>query len=155
MNKIDIGLIQEDGTTAYVTTGSSGYASYITPIAPNYSLYYGLTVKVGSGTTEPTIDDYCMTSNETSNFTQYTVTSSTSVENASVVISFAVSGVNNTGSAITISEIGIYKSFLYKSANDTSNVFYQPTMLVHNLLDDIITVQPGSSFQFLYKWTES
>lgn len=142
----------KDTTNTAITLNISGgsYASDVFPHLINYSLGNGFSVKLGEGVTDPEAEDYTMEADITSYLVSYNCNHTMGVTDTgqkSVVIT--VTGINNNSNAITISELGIFKSF-YDYQGSTKNA-----MMVHELLDAPITLNYGQSFSLTFEWIES
>ena len=103
----------------------------------------------GTGTIQPT--DYALFDDVTSSFSdvQLSVASDATDEGYSSI--YTVSGQNNTEAAITISEVGICKTFWI---SDQQPMYNQPAMFVKMLLENPITVPAGGTFQLNVQWLE-
>ena len=141
----DLGMKDPSGNKALVLTNSpqSDYYKLIT----NWALKYGLSVKVGTGTTAPTAADYNMESDATGSFTNYTYTYTTGTEDGYMTTVFTVTGVNSTANPITITEIGLFKEAY--TNNDHKSI-----MLVRELLETPKVVAAGEMFTLIITWAE-
>jgi len=147
---VTTGIKDTTNTAITLKVSGGGYASDVFPHLINYSLGSGFSVKLGEGITDPEAEDYTMETDITSYLISYNYNYTMGVTDTghkSVVIT--VTGVNNNSSAITISELGIFKSF-YDYQGNTKNA-----MMVHELLDAPITLNYGQSFSLTFEWIES
>ena len=106
-----------------------------------------LKMYVGTGTTPPTAEDYCLESPFTPS--NYNYTFDTRYENGRLITDGIATGVNDTNSAITISEVGISRMGLLNS--NSSNV---EVLFVRHILDNPITVPSGESFRVTIEWID-
>lgn len=102
--------------------------------------------KVGTGTTAPTIDDYCM-ENENTDLQQLSlyIRPNYTDDNSDIpyiadIITITATYKNNTSNNITISELG----FGVNSNYDNNNKY----LLCHEVLDEPVTIEPGKVYTF-------
>ena len=119
----------------------------------DFCMKKNLFLELGSSidtTIDPT--QYVLNNRIDTSFTNYTCTYTTTVsENNKIKTIFTVGGVNNTSSAITITQVAIIKA-LFDYDRDNNTTYY--TVLAINNLDDPITVPVGQGFSMVYEWTE-
>ena len=137
--------------TSTQTQNSISYGSYSGrgPEAQNanFCLLKDLTALVGSGSTSPAYDDYCLSTDKTSSFS----TTSTVVSfatNASGKLEMVVTwvGTNSSANSITISEFGLKKT-IYRSPMEvveTGDIGAMEVLIAHELLDTPVVVPAGS-----------
>lgn len=124
-----------------------------------WNIFKGLFLRVGSGTSTPTLDDYWMIDNNTDvdvtdAFINYTSSCIVTCEDGKSIARFVASGNNPTESAITITELSICKQVMVNYGLGYSN--YCPyIMFVHETLSSPITVQPREGFHLPFDWTAS
>lgn len=147
-NTVNIGVKSIGGETSNNMGISTVFAN---EAATNWDLS-NLTSYIGDGTTEPTAMDWWMESNKTNSFTNINRTTNISSDAGVWKLVHTISGVNNSASPITISEIGITKK-LYCSGYPY-NVFVE-FMFVHALLEQPIVVSAGKGFTLTFEWVES
>lgn len=131
---------------------SGGYASTTTPFSNMKTLTisssYGEGVRIGSGVTPATPDDYkleTLISDNCSVSTPSTVLASVDADGVSVSATYAV---KNTGStAFSVSEIGLF-SGLYTVINNNGQK--KTCMVDRTVLEKPITINPGESKQITY-----
>lgn len=101
-----------------------------------------LRIYVGSGTTEPTLDDYNL-ENIDSRLSLVTKSGTNTSENASYeqnyIASFSATFMNKTEDDITISEIGLIGE---------SSSYQKKAMIARDLLDEPRTIHPGKTYTF-------
>ena len=135
----------------------SSSASSIGPIlARMWSERYDLSFVVGTGNTEPTANDYCLENDVTANISSYSTSVNVTFEDGKFRTIATISGVNNTESDITISEVGVTKKYFY-TTNGTSvsdNTFYN-VLLIRHVLETPKVVPSGSGFTVTFQWDES
>lgn len=147
-----------DGTTRYLklkgTTGNAGIgmAPWIVPtvVVLNSS---GYGIRLGTGTTAPTENDYSLESVITSGLSASINNSSIRNSSGNIETIFAVTVTNTSASNITIGEIGYYGvQPMYDSEGSSSssnhNVMYDRT-----LLNAPVTISAGDSATINYRVT--
>ena len=105
----------------------------------------GLIVAVGTGSTEPTADDYTLES--LVSHTDMPVSSSTLGITASGTKQYTYILNNATDTAITVTELGLY----LRSPAITTGLTRLCCLLGRELLDTPVTVQPGQTATFTYE----
>ena len=105
----------------------------------------GLIVAVGTGSTEPTVDDYTLDSLVT--YTDMPVSSATVGVTASGTKQFTYVLNNATDAAITVTELGLY----LRSSAMTTGLTKLCCLLGRELLNTPVTVQPGQTATFTYE----
>lgn len=123
----------------------------IIPIIYNFTLRNNLSIRVGSGTNAESADDYNLGDDKTAQISNYTNTINVSFTDNSLKAVISVSGVNNSETPITISEVGIVKTLGtgYNSSLETDNV-----LIARKLLTTPLTVGAGNSFSLTFEWIE-
>lgn len=111
----------------------------------------GISARVGKGDAAVTVNDYSLDDDCTASFDNYSVTHNLGIDNALTDV-FTISGDNNTGSEITLTEVGITKT--YSGQNEVSDSSTQEVMFARLLLSTPVTVPAGGSFQLSVKWEE-
>lgn len=117
-----------------------------------------LDVIVGSGDTDPTPADYDLDTDITSNITNYATSANISADANGLHTVITVSGQNNTGSSITIAEIGVIKrvrSQIYHRSDDPMPDPDEKCLFVRHVLDSPKTVPNGEGFNLTFEWTEA
>ena len=125
---------------------SSSYAE------TNWSVRYGISLHIGTGTTDPLSNDYCLESDITSSMFNVQQTVNSIYSDGQFRTALTISGNNNTGSSITISEIGVVKSmykFVAPSSYGATNI-----LLSHDLLENQLIVPNGRGFLIVYDWDQ-
>ncbi len=147
---VDIGLKDLSGNTAgfpYQVNGSN--TSYI---FPNWIALYNASAKVGTGTAQPDADDYDIDIDCTSSFSNFTVTVNANAGDGELTTVATISGINTSGSDVTISEVLIYRELYNPTIPMPSN---QPKIaIVHEKLSSPIAVPNGSGFSLILSWKE-
>lgn len=147
--KINVGVKGLDGTTVQIQLARGdvqfnyyGGDAYI-------GARSGLGLRIGTGTTDPVITDYCLTTDVTSSFSSTSVSSITGADGASIKTVLTFTGVNTSGADITLTEYGIIKAVPSSSAGSTT-----PVLWMHELFSEPIVVPAGSSITIPIEWTE-
>lgn len=146
---LDGGYVKPDGTVSNVHPGysSSILSSMYDLIIADIPTSTPVGVRIGSGVTPATADDYTLESVIASNMS-VTKPSKVSVtrENDFVAV-YATYSVTNIGSTpIDISEIGLFSDGYY--ANSSSS--HTPILMDRTVLESPITVNPGESKPLTY-----
>lgn len=140
----DIGVKNTSGNTALINFIQNNNSS------KNWSMRMGLSVKLGSGTTEVTPNDYYLdTAIADGNFTNLALTASSSGGSGKIETVFTITGINASNSTLNITEIAIIKNLYY--SNGSSN----PVMIMRGLLSEPLSVPAGEGFTINYKWDEA
>lgn len=119
-------------------------SAYLFGVSPNLlgQFMESLRIYVGSGTTEPTLDDYNL-ENIDSRLSLVTKSGTNTSENASYeqnyIASFSATFMNETEDDITISEIGLIGE---------SSSYQKKAMIARDLLDEPRTIHPGKTYTF-------
>lgn len=122
-------------------------------ITENRSLRYNLYSKVGSSDSAPTALDTDLNADITSSFDNYTTEIRVNSSGDQMVTTIEFGGDNNTGSEITIRELGIYKNVHFSVPNGDSEYIYH-FMFVHHVLEEPIVVPVGQGFTKVFEWRE-
>lgn len=96
-------------------------------------------VHIGTGTTLPTVDDYCLSGDRITTFTNSNAITTEANDNA-FVITTLYTITNTADTAITIGEIGV---FGYTGNNNA-------VLLEHTVLESPITIEAGGVGQVTY-----
>ena len=147
---VDIGLKNISGTSVFVLKASNGSISSEEDINRIYLVRKNLIPVIGSGTTEPEATDYALESPLT--VAKYSYTSNTQAENGVLKTLFTITGVNDTNSPITISEIGITK--VLRTNQSYSDYTANTVMFIRELLETPYTVAAGAGFTLTYSFDE-
>lgn len=147
---IDLGLVKINGDKSENILYSNGYR-YQSFIQYNTKIrqFNGVRVGIGTGQIQPS--DYCLFNDITSGIgnLEFEVIHSTLDNKFSSIIN--ISGINNTGSEIIITELGITKTFII----DTDGTQGAPIMLAKLLLNRPVTVPANGAFAFTIEWDEA
>lgn len=143
-----------NGSEIGVTVGwLTQFPAVLPTMCQNWNPRANLSAVFGSGTTEPSATDYRLASDTTANFSNINVTTNTSADGASISTVVTISATNTSGSAITITEVGITKSI--ESANNGNEPVPTNSLMVRHLLDTPKTVANNESFTLTLEWLES
>lgn len=121
-------------------------------LSTNYTIRKGLKVFVGSGTTEPTTNDYALENDVTNSFSNVVTTCNTSTEESKITTVVTISGTNTTENAITIAEIGVGKDIAYDW--NGANLRTQEVLFIRHVLDTPKVVESGEGFMQTFAWDE-
>lgn len=150
----DIGLKDMDGSTLLInphTTDSGGNSA---DVVANWNPRAKLSAVIGNGAQEPTASDFALDSDVTDDMSNYNVTVNTSASNGEISTVITVTGMNNTGDAITIREVGIVKEITTTVWSNYSHV-KKDLLIVKHLLETPKTVAAGEGFTLTLEWLES
>lgn len=149
----EYGVKYENGNPWYRYVKMSGGNSYLNTARLDFCMKKNLFLELGNSidtTINPT--QYVINNRIDNSFTNYNCSYTTTVsDNNKIKTIFTVGGVNNTSSAITITQVAIIKG-LFDYHEDNNTTYY--TALAINNLDDPITVPAGQGFSLVYEWTE-
>lgn len=144
---IDTAIKDLNGTTQQLFVHAASSAQHLTAINRNLTFRGDLVVLLGKGTTEVTVDDYCLADDITDTISnKNTTVNVTSDENLKTII--VVTGTNLTNEPITITEVGIKKTL------STGNTGTFDTLLVRKLLDTPLEVPSNKHFTLSFEWIE-
>lgn len=144
---VDIGLKNMSGTSVNFTLNSA----YHTVIGNNACMRSQLTGYVGTSDTAVQKTDYALGTDITSKLSNMnTVVNSGLIGDSfrSIVI---ISGLNNTGSTISLKEYGIAKGVYYHPSDSGA---IEQVMLIRAILNQPIVLPNGQGFQIIYEWVE-
>lgn len=147
-NKIDIGILGLDGATLQFQLMKTDTYGYNYPVMGYLGVKSGLGVIVGTGTTEPIVSNYSLTTDVTSTFINRTLSYNTGSDGSSIKTILTWAGVNPTSDPITLTEYGITKAI------NTSNSSTTPALIMHELFPEPIVVPAGSGITIPIEWTE-
>lgn len=147
-NKIDIGVLGLDHTNLQFQLMKTDTYGYNYGVLGYLGIKSGLGVIVGTGTTEPTVSDYSLTTDVTTTFINRTLSYNTGSDGSSVKTILTWAGVNPTSDPITLTEYGITKAINTGSQSTT------PALIMHELFPEPIVVPAGSGITIPIEWTE-
>ena len=146
--KIDIGILGLDGANVRFQLMKTDTYGYNYPVMAYLGVKSGLGVIVGTGTTEPTVSDYSLTTDVTTTFINRTLSYNTGSDGSSVKTILTWAGVNPTSDPITLTEYGITKAINFGNNATT------PALIMHELFPEPIVVPAGSGITIPIEWTE-
>lgn len=138
-------LVNSATTSGMIDTNGDAYSvntAYIQQAFAHSNSYFPMGLELGTGTTPATDSDY----NLESKVSLTSVSKSKNYGNASYVYTLTQGFINNTDSAITVSEIGLM--FYDKYAPDTTR--HKDILLGRIVLDNPIVIAPGEIYTFSY-----
>ena len=115
----------------------------------NRAIYTNFQARLGTGTAEPSASDYALNNDVTSSFSGVTTAKQYTYTSTGMEVIYTITGLNNSNSAITLTEIGFSKA-IYSSVTASDTI-----LMVHQLLTTPITVEAGDSFSVVVKLTIS
>lgn len=107
--------------------------------------------RVGKGDGTITATDYALFDDCTDDLSDVTIVTSASPTDGGYQNIVTVTGSNNTENAITITEIGITKTFFIQNDSDE---FTNPVMFAKILLFNPVTVVANGTFSITVEWLE-
>lgn len=140
----DVGLVNLDGTTAYISFSSSDPDRRYN----NRNINVGM-VRLGGGSAAIGYDDYAMSDDLINNLTISDWNIANGVSDAGLERTITVTGRNTFGSAVTITEIGYCK----KVSSEEYGDYY--VLVAKTKLDTPLTVEAGASFYINVSWVEA
>jgi len=117
----------------------------------NFNIREGITVRLGTGTTTPTANDYCLSGDITSSISSLNYVMTLSSDEEGFKTQITVTGQNNGINTITLTEIGLCKPTYDSSPDSPSNYI----LLTHDLLETPKVVAPGDNFSLTFEWVEA
>ena len=133
------------------TNGNTYYSNGYVTLAPYFgALSSSSTIRIGSGTTPATINDYNLESMLSSGFTS-TISKEYGLDsdnNPYVTFTIAVS--NTSSSAMTIGEIGLFLGFGASSTQYATSQTSSTVMVDRTVLDSPITIPAGEAATITY-----
>ena len=153
----DLGLVDVDGNSAIFFCKVSSSYTYVDQnmvwnASKNFTNLYGLSVRVGSGNTVATAEDYALDDDVTSTISNFAFSANSAGTDGKTVLTITISGTNATGADITISEIGITRRVI--TSNNNQALYDKEVMLVREVLNSPLTVEDGKGFSYTFKWEE-
>ena len=144
------GLVDITGAACPINTSDRSNASQITDGANNQKIFYNNNISLGTGKTPPTLTDYELAEkcNNLNLSATRIISRELSAENVKIL--WTITGINSNDKAVTITELGLYKSLTrvsYSSGNGVINTI----LLARTLLPNPITVQPQENFLINYE----
>lgn len=148
-------LKSEDGTVclgeAYPGTTTNLAAAWTRTETSGSYAYNDL--RVGTGTTEPTADDYCLES-ETSALTLVSASTTGSYTNDNLsegnsAKTIVATYVNNTTEAVTISEVGYFIEHAESYNLDGTNATYRNFLMAREVIDPV-EIGVGETYTFTF-----
>lgn len=115
-------------------------------VMENHSPLYNLFMQVGTGTTEPTSNDYALTTLFSGTGDSVTITTNNRTDTG-WKIKASYTAHNTTSSDVTITEAGIGKRIQIASSIDNNRY-----LLAKVLLDNPVTIPPGESRTICLDW---
>lgn len=151
-NYADVGVVNVLGQRVALYTTSNGHP--IDGFNQNYVFISGLSVRVGTGTSDVSAMDYCLDNDVSSSMTNLTTNVTISSDNSNIIRQFVTSGINSTDSAITLTELLVTKK-IYGFINGTWTSLPTEVAMVRYLLDDEIIVPASSGFTITFVWVQN
>lgn len=149
----DIGIKNLSGNTINVTTGwSTSFPGVLPTMVQNWSPKARLSIKVGSGTTEPDASDYSLENDITNSISNFNYSTITSADGGKLSTVITITGSNSTGSPITITEIGVIKAVEKANSGTTPDTDY--TLIIRHLLETPKVIANGEGFSLTFEWVE-
>lgn len=149
-NTFDIDYIDSQGNTATISyhnsvdnNGVPKLTDYNINNALDYDNPRRFILFCGTGTTEPTVDDYTLANPVTMKLVA-TPSLINNEDNLGGLLTFVLQ--NNTGSEQTITEIGLGAAIEKP---------YMPILFNRRLLDTPVTMQNGETYAFSFAWNTS
>jgi hypothetical protein len=136
-------------------TVGGGARYYISGVNGTKTLWNNLNFVVGTGTTEPTVNDFQLENDVTSSFSNCTIAKTIDQVGNTYTneLTFLCMGKNNTNADITLNEIGIYRSILFTNSFYQDNVWAN-MLFIRHLFDEPLTVPPNETFKITLVWKE-
>lgn len=129
---------------------NSQYSSVNSDILSNLDIRRNLKLVFGSGSAEEAADDYALAS-KINTFAAYNTETQASFDSAFKTV-FIATVINNSGSNITVSEVGLEKILYTDPGNKDESYSFLMTRIV---LTEPVTIPSGSSYTFSFIWSEN
>lgn len=150
----DIGLKDTNGSSLLINPHTTDQGGNSADVVANWNPRAKLSAVIGNGAQNPTASDFALGNDVTDDMSNYSVTVNTSATNGEISTVITITGMNNTGDTITISEVGIVKEITTTQGTTYTHV-KKDCLLVKLLLDTPKTVAPGEGFTLTLEWLES
>ena len=150
---VDIGIVDISGNAVpvnYATTNSGGDPA---DVVANWNPRAKLSLRIGTGTATPSADDYDLDTDITDSIDNYAVSVTTSGDDGKLSSVIVASGLNSTGTALAITEVGIVKTITTTSSNNYSHIT-KTVMLARHILSTPKVVPAGESFIIPVAWID-
>jgi hypothetical protein len=111
------------------------------------------TVRFGSGSGAITADDYAMSNDCTDDIDSINVSVTSAASDDGITRTMTITGINNSGNDVTITEVGYDKVIQWYSRDDgwhTEHVLFSKTKL-----SEPLTLADGDSFLINLAWNEA
>lgn len=117
---------------------------------------YNFWIRLGTGSTPPTLSNYCLENDVTSQLTSLKVTMNNTVTDACGIVTFTITGINPGGNTLAIREIGYGKrctcDYNYETTGAEDYCISAEIMMIREVLDNPVFVHPGQGFTFTIEW---
>lgn len=110
-------------------------------------------VRFGSGNDDITPDDYAMSSDCTDNIGSINVNVTSAASDDGITRTMVITGINNSGNDVTITEVGYAKVIQWYSRDDGWHTDY--ALFSKTKLSEPLTLADGESFLINLAWNES
>lgn len=149
-------LKSEDGTVclggAYLSSTTSLGAAWYTNLTSSTDYSYN-DLRVGTGTTEPTADDYCLEA-ETSALTLVSASTTGNYTNDNLsegnsAKTIVATYINNTEEAVTVSEVGYFIEHAESYNLDGSNTTVRNFLMAREVIDPV-EIGAGETYTFTF-----
>lgn len=131
-----------------INTDTNGSTYTRRPVI-NRILCQNMYIAIGTGTNQPTEEDYNLS--EEIIFSSLVYTKNEYINDNGVLIKeFGISGFNGTGQDKLITEAILYKDIFASIDNDTTN----PVAFVHEVFQTPILIEANKNFMINLEWTE-
>lgn len=140
-------------TGAYDTSGEAleAWLGLAQNGALNMALRLNLGVIVGTGNVEVQATDYCLSNDITASLSSFNATINSGADGGANRTTIVITGLNNTGASVTLTEIGVYKTVLQSnSGTQSKNVLF-----IRHMLNEPKIVANGEGFSLTFEWVES
>lgn len=138
----DMGIVDTSNSAiTRIMMFNSGYLPYA---SKNWSVKLNASMVFGAGSTEPSVTDYALDTDITSQLSLSSFSISVGSDTNGMTVLCSVSVQNNTNSSITIKEVGL----LHKFVDD--NLYEHSCLLSRTILDTPVTIASGGVKLFTY-----
>lgn len=149
----DVGTETIPGTKDFTTGATYSFykgSGYTSVLNRNASPRMELSICLGTGDTTPAYTDYVL-DNDVSSSLNLSCSINTGADGGAIKTVFSVSGINATGSDITLKEFGILKDYMVSD----SGYVKKPYLIARELLKTPKVISAGQPFTLTFEWSGS
>lgn len=138
-----------DGSTRYISNSVSNTSAFPYSVGTALQLGTGAGISLGTGTTQPTLDDYTMEERITAGLSA-SVVRTVGEEDGSPYVVYDLTVTNTSARAVTVTEIG-YQQNILSAVSESGSAGNAVHLLDRTLLDEPVTIPAGQYAVIRYK----